>query len=303
VDLRKKLYYRALLFHQQQMTSGNAFQQLFGKYMHAICGDDFTQVRPAGSRGDGGCDGYRHSTQTVYQCYGKNASAGVDSADIVKKIIADFAKAKANFGNMMREWRFVHNIADGFPHEAVQTIEHIRKANPSVAIGLLGPQGIETDLFRLPEAALDDLLGAPGDLTAPLNPSDVQRLLKDMVKQPIQRAVPDFRPVPQDKLERNKLSDAAARVIRANEQFAQQVGVFIRQDSDPQFGDRVASALSEKYLALRSQVVTPDDVLDRLVAFVVGDRLDANISDIAAACAIVAYFFETCDIFDRTDAK
>lgn len=48
--------------------SGNGFQTFSGDVMKAKYRDDFSRVKPFGTLGDKGCDGFLHSSGTVYAC-------------------------------------------------------------------------------------------------------------------------------------------------------------------------------------------------------------------------------------------
>jgi len=52
--------------------------------MEKLHGDDFVRIRPLGSLGDKGCDGYLRSNGQVFQCYGKLEDAPVRAAGIVR---------------------------------------------------------------------------------------------------------------------------------------------------------------------------------------------------------------------------
>ncbi len=81
--------------------------------MGRLHSDDFVRVRPFGQKGDKGCDGYLQSSGQLFACYGAvNGDKGkVDY--LVSKMDEDFAKAKKNLSEIMKEWHMVHNLVDG----------------------------------------------------------------------------------------------------------------------------------------------------------------------------------------------
>jgi hypothetical protein len=93
MDSVKAYWWRVGLELKLRQSSGDAFQDFFGRVMQARHGDDYIRVRPFGRRGDKGCDGYLASSGRVYQCYGAvNGDEGkVDY--LVSKMESDFAKA------------------------------------------------------------------------------------------------------------------------------------------------------------------------------------------------------------------
>src|SRR5690349_1168859 len=83
---------------------GAAFEQFFTAAAIELWGDDFEPWKPQGKYGDYKCDGYRRSTQTVFQC---NAPEQFVARDVEGKIEKDFEGARAAFGNRMKVWIFV----------------------------------------------------------------------------------------------------------------------------------------------------------------------------------------------------
>jgi hypothetical protein len=81
-----------------------AFQDFFSTVMEKLHGDDFMRVRPMGSLGDKGCDGYLRSNGQVFQCYGKLEDARVNAASIVKKLGDDYGLAASHLVAIMKEW-------------------------------------------------------------------------------------------------------------------------------------------------------------------------------------------------------
>jgi len=59
--------------------------------MEKVHGNDFVRVRPFGTLGDKGCDGYLASNGQVFQCFGKLEDAAPNSAAIVQKLKDDYA--------------------------------------------------------------------------------------------------------------------------------------------------------------------------------------------------------------------
>jgi hypothetical protein len=105
--------YKISLRLKLRQSSGDAFQDFFSTVMGRLHSDDFVRVRPFGQKGDKGCDGYLQSSGQLFACYGAvNGDKGkVDY--LVSKMDEDFAKAKKNLSEIMKEWHMVHNLVDG----------------------------------------------------------------------------------------------------------------------------------------------------------------------------------------------
>ena len=113
-----------------RQASGDAFCDFFSNLMEMVHGSDFVRVRPFGSRGDKGCDGYLKSSGKVFQCYGAINGDKSKVSYLISKMDTDLAKAKAGVSDIMKEWEMVHNLVDGLPIEAVQTLHNMEKDNP-----------------------------------------------------------------------------------------------------------------------------------------------------------------------------
>lgn len=77
--------------HRQEcFKSGTEFEN----YVSAVLSrfhDDFLNPAPAGSLGDGGCDGLADSGTTFYACYGQRPGRNAER-ELAAKIKADFTR-------------------------------------------------------------------------------------------------------------------------------------------------------------------------------------------------------------------
>lgn len=104
---------------------GDAFEHEVQSILKMLWQEDFTRTIPMGSRGDLKCDGFRHSTGTVFQCYGPRYGQ-VNVVEALSKIDTDFRGAKDLWGRQLKEWRFVVNAyADRMPSEIVREIARL----------------------------------------------------------------------------------------------------------------------------------------------------------------------------------
>lgn len=115
--------WRIALELKLRKCSGDAFQDFFSDVMGKVHGTDFVRLRPFGRLGDKGCDGYLQSSGQVYQCYGAlNGSFGRVNY-LIDKMEVDFTKAAGAIASIMREWHMVHNLVDGLPIEAIESMD------------------------------------------------------------------------------------------------------------------------------------------------------------------------------------
>ena len=281
---------------------GVQFQDFISDVFEAVCGDDFSRIRARGRAGDGGCDGFIRSSGTVLQCYGADATADRRGSYVATKISSDFAKAVSSFGPAMKRWNFVHNMFEGLPYEGELALVQLRGANSVVEITATTREGIQRMLFSIEdESRIQDLLGqAPEDSTyTGIDVSALQGLLNAVatLRAPVDTGEMIGR-VPREKLSYNNLSAFSAAAL--DRRFEREVSAFVTQGVDPSIGDKVSTALNQKYNTLREQLKSPDDILSYLLDFVLGEsRLTTpTIGEDVAAHAILAYFFFRCDIFE-----
>jgi hypothetical protein len=289
-----------------RQVHGDHFQAFFSKVMSSLHKDDFVPVRAFGSLGDKGCDGYLLSCGRLFQCYGKMEDAAVAVATIVGKINGDFTLAKANFGETMKEWYFVHNLANGLPVEALLAIDGLKKANPDLKIGLMGPDVFETHVFGLDEADLIGLLGPAGtaEHTKAMRVEEVAAIIASIVTSVDADTPPvaDPKPVPFNKMDFNKIPTHWRQLLESGSKNARYVDDYLDQTTDPELGQKMAGVFRGRYESLRAQDLTPKVIMGMLYEGITGIGA-VSIERQVAAQALLAFLFESCDIFEDDPAK
>jgi hypothetical protein len=164
-------------------SSGTAFQDFFSTVMEKVHTNDFVRVRPFGSLGDKGCDGYLASSGQVFQCFGKLDNAAVNVTSLVHKLDSDYNLAATHLQSIMKEWHFGHNLVNGLPVAVVLKIENMKIDYPKHKFGLIGPAGLEERVFKLSPADLLELLGpaATAADTRNLRMEDVRDLVDSLM--------------------------------------------------------------------------------------------------------------------------
>lgn len=107
--------------------------------------------------------------------------------------------------------------------------------------------------------------------------------------------------MPAEKLQYNQLSDATATLLKAGFTRAEIVKKYLRGVADQTRHDRIAASFRRRYEELKGEGLPPDDIFVGLQKFVMGNDI-ASPSRQAATLAILAYFFEACEIFERPPA-
>lgn len=285
---------------------GDAFQEFFAAIMAKRHGDDYVAVRAFGKLGDEGCDGYIMSTGVMFACYGKLADVSPVVSTLVDKINDDFAKALKSFPGTMKEWYFVHNLMDGLPAKAVQAINALKAANPSLKIGIIGPEGVEKRVLELDQANLISLLGPAGtaehtrNMRVEIVAEIVDTVLKGFADEVPPAASP--KPVPVDKMDFNKIPMVWRQMLEAAARNAAYVDDYLEKTADPERGTKLALVFKHRYQTLRDQSLDPDAILASLYRDITGIGV-VPIDRALAAQALIAFLFESCDIFEDEPAK
>jgi hypothetical protein len=289
--------YYELLFRVRRIESkGEAFQDLFSTIMEMRYSADFVRVRPWGALGDRKNDGYLPSKRQLFQCY---APREVELAKTITKINEDFKGALPFWREYFDQWIFVHNDYEGLPADVLKLLLELSAANAPVSAVPWGYAELFQEFIQLSEANMVRLLGpAPArkDIID-VRLEEIKSLLQHIALQPEPLTV-DVRLVPADKLEFNQLSPAAGTLLKAGMTRAEVVKKYLRGIADQTRYDRVAAAFRLRYQELRAEGRVPDDIFAGLQKFVAGDGV-ASPSHQAATLAILAFFFEACEIFER----
>ena len=299
MDPLARSYYELKFRHEYTVAEGDAFQDLFVKLMSRAHPGDFTNVQPWGRDGDRKCDGYLASTRTVFACFGPKSFVPISRA--LTKVKSDHAGALKHWKPYMNEWTLVHNDHRGLPPRMLELLLRLKAADSAVSVSNWDLEPLIAKVRGLAEADLVSLLGA-----AP-SAAQVRALRHDDLKPVVQAlagvlavggSAADFRPVPPMKIEFNRLSAASRDLILVGLQAADRVRKFFDL-WEPGAGDRIALAFRTRYQELRSNAdQTSDGILWSLYEFAGQGELTSTRQQ-AAVFALVAFLFESCEIFER----
>jgi hypothetical protein len=304
---QQRYWWRISLELKLRQSHGDAFQELFCSVMTKVHGSDFVRTRPFGQLGDKGCDGFLQSSGRVYQCYGALGGGGEGKvAYLISKMDEDYEKAKKKLAEIMKEWHMAHNFVGGLPIEAVAKMEELRGNNTNHKFGFISMEGLEQLIFALDTDSIEDMLGMAA------NAQDFQNLQAAELRQLIasvasatdaaQTSSVPIRPVPVDKLEFNKLPGHWRALISGGWQNSHHVSEYLNHHPDPLTGERVAGVFRDRYSYLRAQNLHPGATMLTLYEDLVGiGRVPAERQ--VAAQAILAFMFESCDIFEDQPSK
>lgn len=296
MDNLQKAYYEqqfGILFRD---AKGDAFQTLFERLMGLAYPKDFMACRPWGNRGDRKNDGFLKSERCLFQVYAPNE---MSERVAKKKIKEDFEDGKKHWGEHFNKWVFAHNAVNGLPPHIQQMILNLEKANPGITLQHWGLNEFLKVFRKVSKGDRELWLGyAPSNETkAQIGFADLQPILESLGNKsaPKDYAVRD---VPTRKIEANALSENVAILLKTGMEKAALVGNFFMQWPDETLGEQIAEAFRDKYKSLHSQKSSPDVIFSELQQWAGGEKRGIPKHEMAIF-AVIAYFFDSCDIFEE----
>lgn len=295
MDTVQKLWFERTFVARYVQSTYTAFQDLFADLMEHRHGPDFTRVCPWGSHGDQKCDGMLKSETTLFQVY---APREMKVEKTLKKIDADFKGACNHWDGKFKRWVFVHNDQEGVSPEVAKKLLQLQKENSSLEIAHWGLQHLLRHVRELGLDAAASFLGmAPMAGTYVIvGYKDVAPLLSHLGG--VSPSLADeVRPVPAGKLQYNGFTPWVRDFIRTGMRHQHVVEGYFRDVVDPELGERIATAFRDEYRGMRLLALSPDSIFDRLRIFTGGSQNVSAERDFAVL-AVLAYFFDRCDIFE-----
>lgn len=298
MDSISRPYYELAFENKYLRLKGIEFQNFFSQIMETRYPNDFIPIRPWGKYGDRKNDGYLSSEQVVHQVYAPN---NMSASEAIRKIDEDFNGALAYWNGKMKTWIFVHNSYDGLSSEITNKLEDLKQIHSSIKISHIGRAELRNIIFSLSDQDIAPILGPAPTETALKNIQfEDLKIVISSIKGQNPTLYVDLRPVPQNKITSNKLSEDVKTLIISGMRKSHLVEVFFNDWHDPTLGDGIAESFKTHYLRLKEAKLAPDDIYMELIRFAGGSEI-GSASHSAAVLAIVSYFFEQCDIFERYD--
>ena len=278
---------------------GSEFEKWFVELAGHAFGSDFEAVRSYGNEGDWKCDGRQVSTGTIFQCYAPDT---IIDTKTIAKINADFNGALAKWSGQMKVWAFVHNDLRGIPPKVANHIDSLREQNPGIKIEIWSEPKL-FELFNLLTNEAKELLFG----TVPSQGEMDRLVLSDLepVIDALGQQSPDLSdefPLPPSvrKLEKNDLSKDSADLLRFGRRQVRLVELYFRKSAQVELGEQIAEAFRNRYAELVSAELSPDQIFMHLQQYA---GMSGEPKRQAAAMAVLAYFFDTCDIFEDPEKE
>lgn len=289
---------------------GDEFQDFFATIMEKRYSGDFIKCRPWGKVGDRKNDGYLKSQRTLFQVYAPNE---MEAAKAVAKIDEDYNGALSYWEDHFDRWVFVHNSKSGLGPDVIAKLLEVETADPKEPVdgvdllfepdktrpstGHWGFEELRRLVFELGEADLASLFGpAPSrkDMLD-LGMKELAPVLDHLATQ-VPSSDPDLRPPPADKIERNMLSQHVTTLLTAGMMRVALVKKYF--GVQPTRQDEIAESLRLRYESARNDGHSPDEVFAELQRHAGGNAVPSAPRQ-SGVLAVLAFFFEECDIFER----
>ena len=283
-------------------SKGDAFQTFFEELMSRAYKADFMACRPWGNVGDKKNDGFLKSERRLFQVYSPNE---MTAAKAKKKIAEDFAGALKHWGKHFDKWTFVHNASEGLPEHVQNLLLETERANPGIKIEPWSLEELRVAFRRLELGDLQSWFGYTPPTAAQqanIGFEDIRVVLEDIAARelPKDHAVMSVDP---GKLKANRLSTNVQLLLTAGMLKAPLVKRFFDEWDRPTYGERMAKAFRARYENLReaNPPLHPNEIFDELRLWTGGTN-EQSATRLASVLAVLAYFFERCDIFEPAGA-
>lgn len=291
----QEAYYVLKFENEFYRAKGSAFQALFERLMSLAYRADFMACCPWGREGDRKNDGFLKSERRLFQVYAPNE---MKAAQAKAKISADFHGALNHWGTHFDKWSFVHNATEGLSPPILQLLLDFESENPGVQLDPWGLADLQLIFHKLSDDDKASWFGpAPTEKTkTSVGFKDLQVVLESISALPAP-PMPNVKDVPAGKIEANALSDAVSKLLREGMLKSPLVADFLSQWHDETLGEKLAEAFNANYRQLR-QSYGPNQIFIEFQSWA-GGHIRGNPEHEMAVLAVIAYYFERCDIFEE----
>ncbi|GIG59259.1 hypothetical protein Lfu02_36310 [Longispora fulva] len=300
LNFLEKMYVKALFRDRMADLHGSAFESFFQNVM-SLSHDDFVPVRTHGNIGDLSADGLSLHSGKLYACYGPEV---FDAKKVEEKFASDLEGAMSKRGGEFTTFVFVHNDTRGLHPKVASLLAQARRDHVPLLFEPLSPSQLRQKVLRLPRGEVEDLFGAEipvHDVAYGIGLADVKPLLDHLVEKRTpanrQHRPPNLLQVSDQKMEYNRLSEDERETLRLAMMHTYLLDDYYDNVADVTARDDAADGFRAYYQELAEVCTTPDQIVYELGHYVLGN-LRADRARERALDVVLAYFFETCDIFD-----
>lgn len=301
LDPAWKEWYKAKHRECYLTESGDGFERYVTRVLDLEY-RDFINPSPMGQSGDGGCDGTACSGRLFFACYGQRAKVRQDDKTSAK-LKHDFERALECWVDF-EEWQFVTNASFGIA--STKSLHRFQREHEQGSARPLTIRVIETPekfwnehVSNLSPEKLDALFpGAPHAQSVELE--DLVELIETLENSPCpDDSASDLRPVSDKKMDYNRVAEVNRCEMNVGRLMSQRVEQWFGEQADPELRDEKAASFNRIYLRAKEQTDEPSEIFSRIYIALAGRDFTLSKRRANAAYAVTAYFFDTCDIFER----
>lgn len=228
---------RILIANRLLKANGDGFQQLFWEVMRAKHGQEFETIRPQGSFGDGGNDGYLPAEGHYFQVYGPIAPDEKETT-AASKLAADFKKLVESWNHVkpIRSYSFVFNDKyQGTFTKIAQALAAIENDHPGISCRSLTTADLEDLFLTLPMSKMDGIIGMPPDPSriVSIDYGILREVISHIMDSPTSSAATRWGDLPEleEKIRLNDLCSRWSDLIRAGARQSGRVDDDFRKNS------------------------------------------------------------------------
>jgi hypothetical protein len=297
VEFYERLALRPVLWSCLHELTGNAFEQFFQDFM-VLSVPGFVDVRTHGNIGDISSDGLTLHDGRLYACY---APETPDAAATIKKFTKDLAGAVKKRIEQFTIFVFVHNDVRGTHPELSAALATAKRDHPGLDFEVFGMRRLRDALNKLDTTDVESLIKVQMPLhhDVAMGLPEMEELLSFLATQRASalESVP-IESVSSQKLRYSILSEETQQELRDAMKYSPLIEHYYRDRIDVTERDEVAARFHTEYLDAAQSTSDAEEVLFRLRLFLAGSRV-TRASSYRAQTAVLAYFFQTCDIFEN----
>lgn len=283
------------------------FENYFTKIMRHH-NKDFKQVKPHGRYGDGKCDGFIDSTGTYYQVYAPEKIEG-NEAKSIKKMKDSFLELKQSWidnGFEVNEFYYVINEKEHGVYQTWHTVAKQIENEHKIKCEVLTAGNLEDVFLELDELDIIDVIGKfDFKIISEVDMTSLDEVIQHVLKIKTERTSwkipkdPDFA----EKIVFNQLCEDFASLLNMGRYCLDQLkeyfkysGSFIKEDLREQFNGLYEEA---------KQVLPENDFKMDEAFWSIVEKSAPNKSKpiMDALFTVMAYYFESCDIFEAPPKK
>ena len=300
---RNTRYIARLIFQNRiYACDGNAFESFFTQVMQCH-NPNFRQVKPQGQYGDRKNDGFDSTTGTYYQVYAPE-DIRIKEKDTIEKLVADFTGLYSYWQSITPIRFYFYTVNDkyrGVYASLYDELQKIRNQYPEIVADSFLSKNLEDIFLRLDQTAIDSIIGivpSPDDISVEYGvmKNVVDYLLK-VETNPQQEIIP-INPDFDNKISFNKLSEQVAAYLKSHRINEYAINDFFELNSD--FAkNELRNVFNGLYSEALSIIPDSEDKNDKVFFYIYEKSYPKHsVAVDAAIFALMAYYFEYCDIFE-----